>query len=122
MEQIMTAVSAQKSSFHSRAAAATVADVMRPPPSGPRPSGSSSSRSPRSMRSACRSRPGAGTGPWTHIAVLARERWTWCVRRSVRHCIRMSLRVLDGRPGAPLDSPQYLLVLAEGRGSGGTRK
>ncbi len=31
MEQIMTGVSAQKSSFHSRSAAATVADVMRPP-------------------------------------------------------------------------------------------
>ena len=31
MEQVMTAVSAQKSSFHPRAAAATVADVMRPP-------------------------------------------------------------------------------------------
>ena len=31
MEQIMTGVSAQKSSFHSPAAAATVADVMRPP-------------------------------------------------------------------------------------------
>ena len=31
MEQIMTGVSAQKSSFHPRAAAATVADVMRAP-------------------------------------------------------------------------------------------
>ena len=31
MEQIMTGVSAQESSFHPRAAAATVADVMRPP-------------------------------------------------------------------------------------------
>ena len=31
MEQIMTGVSAQKSSFHPRAAAATVAEVMRPP-------------------------------------------------------------------------------------------
>jgi CBS domain-containing protein len=31
MKQIMTAVTAQKPSFHSRAAAATVADVMRPP-------------------------------------------------------------------------------------------
>jgi CBS domain-containing protein len=31
MEQIMTAVSAHKSSFHSRPDAATVADVMRPP-------------------------------------------------------------------------------------------
>ena len=31
MEQIMTGVSAQKPSFHPRAAAATVADVMRPP-------------------------------------------------------------------------------------------
>ena len=31
MEQIMTSVSAQKPSFHSRAAAATVADLMRPP-------------------------------------------------------------------------------------------
>ena len=31
MEQIMTSVSAKKSSFRSRAAAATVADVMRPP-------------------------------------------------------------------------------------------
>ena len=31
MEQIMTGVSAQKSSFHSQAAAATVADLMRPP-------------------------------------------------------------------------------------------
>jgi CBS domain-containing protein len=31
MEQIMTGVSAQKSSFHSHAAAATVADLMRPP-------------------------------------------------------------------------------------------
>jgi len=31
MEQIMTGVSAQESSFHSRAAAATVADVMRVP-------------------------------------------------------------------------------------------
>jgi CBS domain-containing protein len=31
MEQIMTGVSAQKSPFHARAAAATVADVMRPP-------------------------------------------------------------------------------------------
>ena len=31
MEQITTGVSAQKSSFHPRAAAATVADVMRPP-------------------------------------------------------------------------------------------
>ena len=31
MGQIMTAVSTQKSSFHSRAAAATVADIMRPP-------------------------------------------------------------------------------------------
>ena len=32
MEQIMAGVSAQESSFHSRAAAATVADVMRAPP------------------------------------------------------------------------------------------
>ena len=31
MKQIMTAPSAQKPSFHARAAAATVADVMRPP-------------------------------------------------------------------------------------------
>ena len=31
MDQIMTAVSTQKPSFHSRAAAATVADLMRPP-------------------------------------------------------------------------------------------
>ena len=31
MKQIMTAVAAQKPSSHSRAAAATVADVMRPP-------------------------------------------------------------------------------------------
>ena len=31
MDQIMTAVSAQKSPFHARAAAATVADVMRLP-------------------------------------------------------------------------------------------
>ena len=31
MEQIMTSVSAEKSSFQPRAAAATVADVMRPP-------------------------------------------------------------------------------------------
>jgi len=31
MEQIMTGVSAQKPAFHSRAAAATVADLMRPP-------------------------------------------------------------------------------------------
>jgi IMP dehydrogenase len=31
MGQIMTAVSTQKSSFHPRAAAATVADIMRPP-------------------------------------------------------------------------------------------
>ena len=31
MEQITTGVSAQKPSFHPRAAAATVADVMRPP-------------------------------------------------------------------------------------------
>ena len=31
MEQVMTGVSAQESSFHPRAAAATVADVMRPP-------------------------------------------------------------------------------------------
>jgi len=31
MEQVMTGVSAQKSSPHSRAAAATVADIMRPP-------------------------------------------------------------------------------------------
>jgi IMP dehydrogenase len=31
MEQIMTGVSAQKSSFHARAGAATVADIMRPP-------------------------------------------------------------------------------------------
>jgi CBS domain-containing protein len=31
MEQITTAVSAQKPSFHPRAAAATVADLMRPP-------------------------------------------------------------------------------------------
>jgi CBS domain-containing protein len=31
MEQIMTAVSAQKSSFHSRAAAATVANITRTP-------------------------------------------------------------------------------------------
>jgi CBS domain-containing protein len=31
MEQIMTGVSAQESSSHPRAAAATVADVMRPP-------------------------------------------------------------------------------------------
>ena len=31
MQQIMTGVSAQKPSFHPRAAAATVADVMRPP-------------------------------------------------------------------------------------------
>lgn len=121
MEQIMTGVSAQKSSFHSRAAAATVADVMRPALSGPRPCGSSSSRSPRSMRSACRSRPGTRTGPWTHIAVLARERWTWCVRRSMRHCIRMSLRVLDDRPGAPLDNPSICWCWLKGRGSGGTR-
>jgi hypothetical protein len=121
MEQIMMGVSAQKSSFHSRTAAATVADVMRPPLSGPRPGGSSSSRSPRSMRSACRSRPGAGTGPWTHIAVLARERWTWRVRRSMRDCLGMSLRVLDGRPGAPLDSPSICWCWLKGRGPGGTR-
>ena len=31
MEQIMTAVSTQKASFHSPAAAATVAEIMRPP-------------------------------------------------------------------------------------------
>jgi len=31
MEQVMTGVSAQESSFHPRATAATVADVMRPP-------------------------------------------------------------------------------------------
>jgi CBS domain-containing protein len=31
MEQVMTTVSAQKSPVHARAAAATVADVMRPP-------------------------------------------------------------------------------------------
>jgi hypothetical protein len=62
MEQIMTAVPAQKSSFHSRAAAATVADV-----------------------------------------------------------IRMSLRVLDGRPGAPLDNPSICWCWLKGRGSGGTR-
>ena len=31
MDQIMTGASAQKSSFHPRAAAATVADVMRAP-------------------------------------------------------------------------------------------
>src|SRR5499427_1578457 len=31
MEQVMTGVSAQKSSPHPRAAAATVADIMRPP-------------------------------------------------------------------------------------------
>src|SRR5215471_11847003 len=31
MEQVMTVVSAQKSSPHPRAAAATVADIMRPP-------------------------------------------------------------------------------------------
>ena len=31
MEQIITGVSAQKTPFHARAAAATVADVMRPP-------------------------------------------------------------------------------------------
>ena len=31
MGQIMTGVSAQKPSFHPRAAAATVADLMRPP-------------------------------------------------------------------------------------------
>src|SRR5215468_1771781 len=31
MQQIMTAVAAQKTSFHARAAAATVADVMRSP-------------------------------------------------------------------------------------------
>jgi len=31
MEQIMTGGSAQRASFHSRAAAATVADIMRPP-------------------------------------------------------------------------------------------
>src|SRR5215470_20026968 len=31
MQQIMTAISAQKTSFHARAAAATVTDVMRPP-------------------------------------------------------------------------------------------
>ena len=31
MQQIMTAVSAQETSFHARAATATVADVMRPP-------------------------------------------------------------------------------------------
>jgi CBS domain-containing protein len=31
MEQVMTGVSAQKSSFHPREAPATVADVMRPP-------------------------------------------------------------------------------------------
>ncbi len=122
MEQIMTGVSAQKSSFHPRAAAATVADVMRPPLSGPRPSGSTSSVSPRSMRSAGRSRPGAGTGPWTHIAVLARERWTWCARMSMRDCLRMSLRVLDGRPGAPLDSPSICWCWLKGRRDpGGTR-
>ena len=44
MGQIMTGVSAQKSSFHSRAAAATVTTVMRPPRLDPRPSGSLSSR------------------------------------------------------------------------------
>ena len=31
MEQVMTAAPAQKQSFHPRAAAATVADIMRPP-------------------------------------------------------------------------------------------
>jgi CBS domain-containing protein len=31
MQQIMTAITAQETSFHARAAAATVADVMRPP-------------------------------------------------------------------------------------------
>jgi CBS domain-containing protein len=31
MEQIMTSVTAQKSAFHPRAAAATVADITRPP-------------------------------------------------------------------------------------------
>ena len=31
MEQVMTGVSAQESAFHPRAAAATVADIMRPP-------------------------------------------------------------------------------------------
>lgn len=121
MEQITTGVSAQKSLFHSRAAAATVADVMQPSQLNPRPSGSSSSRSPRSMRSACRSRPGTGTGPWTHIAVLAREHWTWCVRRSMRDCLRMSLRVLDGRPGAPLNSPSICWCWLKGRGPDGTR-
>jgi len=32
MQQIMTALPARETSFHARAAAATVADVMRPPP------------------------------------------------------------------------------------------
>jgi CBS domain-containing protein len=32
MDQIITGVSAQKTPFHARAATATVADVMRPPP------------------------------------------------------------------------------------------
>ena len=31
MEQVMTGISAQRSPFHPRAAAATVADIMRPP-------------------------------------------------------------------------------------------
>ena len=47
------------------------------------------------QKSPFHSRPGTGNGLWTRMAVLARERWPWCMRRSMHDCLRMSLRVLD---------------------------
>jgi len=103
MEQIIAGVSARNRHF-ARAAAASVADVMRSPVWAAA-SGSSSFRSQRSMSSACCSRPGTGTGPWAHTLPWFRERWPWCIRRSMRGRLRMSLRVRDGRLVAPLKSP-----------------
>jgi len=71
MEQIITGVSAQTSPFHARAAAAaTVADILRPPPLG---------RGQRILRLPVAAFNEIGllfpprnrrTGPWAHIAVV----------------------------------------------------
>jgi len=68
MEQIITGVSAQKSPFHAQPRQPSQASCGHHVWAAT--SGSSSSRSQRSMRSACCSRPGTATGPWAHIAVV----------------------------------------------------
>lgn len=117
MEQILTGVSAQRSSSHSRADAATVADGMRHPVCAAA-SGSSSSRSQRSMRSACCSRP--GTGDWAVGAHCRAGQGALAVAHEEIHA------------GLPQDEPagsgrttrgtarqsQYPLVQAEEEGSG----